>query len=189
MLWVRWMLGWIFVVSEVLSASWSHTSRQWREFQQPFQQPFQVLPGSTGDPAWGDACLSHREPSAHSLLSSSLLISSLLSLPLSELLNSTSGADFYINSSLWGLLMLGCFHSDINMHCKNAKYQKSVTAAGLWQPQESRDEDMAMLEGHSSGRQGPRFDRISFPRHLFTISWHVFKHVYFSTLKNYLFLK
>lgn len=48
---------------------------------------------------------------------------------------------------------------------------------------------MAMLKGHSSGRRGPGFDRISSPRHLFTMSWYVFKHVYFSTLKNYLFLK
>lgn len=84
-----------------------------------------------------------------SLLSSSLLFFSFLCLPLSQLLNFTSGADFYSNSGLWEWLMLGCFHSDINILSKNAKYQKSVSAAGSWQPQESRGES----SGHAGGAQ------------------------------------
>lgn len=48
---------------------------------------------------------------------------------------------------------------------------------------------MDMLQGHSSDRQGPPVDRISSLHHLFTMSWYVFKRVYFPTLKNYLFLE
>lgn len=95
--------GMNFVISQVLSATWSPTSSQRRGFLQPSQ----VLAGSAGDAAWGQclpvtpkAITARHHSSQHfaPLLPLSFLL--LPSLPLSKLLNPTSGADFYSNSSL-----------------------------------------------------------------------------------------
>lgn len=140
------------MISKVFSAVWSPASGQRRGFPRPFQ----VLPGSAGDAAWGP-CRPITQKAITGCHHSSQRFAPFLPrffllfppLPLSELLNLTTGAGFYSNSSLRELLMPCCFHSDINMRCQNAEYQRSVFAAGrLW---------VAAVAGEQETRTRPRW--------------------------------